>query len=231
MVSGAIERATGLETIPHLTTRDWTVLGLESMLLGAHAEGVRNILAITGDPPEVGDYPGSSGVYEIDAIGLTRLIAGLNRGEDFNGRPIDAPTSFFVGVAVNPTADDLETRGASAFAQKVAAGAQFAMTQIVFDLDAARPRSRAVLGGWADSGARRDLSADELPARAAAAQRGAGDHRPAGAAGRARGAGAGAAEIGMAHARELLAAARGRCDGAYIVAPYRRPTAVLELLA
>ena len=71
MVSGAIERATGLETIPHLTTRDSTVLGLESQLLGAHAEGVRNVLAITGDPPEVGDYPGSQGVYEIDSIGLT----------------------------------------------------------------------------------------------------------------------------------------------------------------
>src|SRR5215831_4079520 len=108
MVSGAIERATSLEAIPHLTTRDWTVLGLESMLLGAHADGVRNILAITGDPPEVGDYPGSRGVYEIDSVGLTRLIAGLNRGEDWNGRPIDAPTSFFIGVAVNPTADDLE---------------------------------------------------------------------------------------------------------------------------
>ena len=70
MVSARIERETGLETVPHLTTRDWTVLGLESMLLGAHAEGVRNVLAITGDPPEVGDYPGSRGVYELDAIGL-----------------------------------------------------------------------------------------------------------------------------------------------------------------
>ena len=72
MVSAAIERECGIETVPHLTTRDWTVMGLESMLLGAHAEGVRNILAITGDPPEVGDYPGSRGVYEVDAIGLTR---------------------------------------------------------------------------------------------------------------------------------------------------------------
>ena len=133
MVSGAIERATGLEAIPHLTTRDWTVLGLESMLLGAHAEGVRNILAITGDPPEVGDYPGSRGVYEVDSVGLTRLIAGMNRGEDFNGRPIDAPTSFFVGVAVNPTADDLEVE-LDRFARKVDAGAQFAMTQVLFDI-------------------------------------------------------------------------------------------------
>ena len=78
-------------------------MGLESMLLGAHAEGVRNVLAVTGDPPEVGDYPGARGVYEIDSIGLTQLMHGLNRGEDFNGRPIDAPTSFFPGVAVNPT--------------------------------------------------------------------------------------------------------------------------------
>ena len=87
------------------------MLGLESLLLGDHSEGVRNVLAITGDPPEVGDYPGSRGVYEIDSIGLTDLIARLNRGEDFNGRPIDAPTSFFAGVAVNPTADDLDARG------------------------------------------------------------------------------------------------------------------------
>ena len=229
MVSGAIERATGLETIPHLTTRDWTVLGLESMLLGTHAEGVRNILAITGDPPEVGDYPGSSGVYEIDSIGLTRLIAGMNRGEDFNGRPIDAPTSFFVGVAVNPTADDLETE-AERFREKVAAGAQFAMTQILFDLDEL-DRFAAVLGGWEIpvlagifplTSFRLALRLhNEVP----------GIIVPQDLQDRLEAAGPGAAEIGMAHARELLQAARGRCDGAYIVAPYRRPTSVLELLA
>src|SRR3954465_10295594 len=79
MVSATIERQAGIETIPHLTTRDWSVMGLESMLLGAHAEGVRNVLGVTGDPPEVGDYPGSRGVYEIDAIGLTQLMTNLNR--------------------------------------------------------------------------------------------------------------------------------------------------------
>ena len=226
MVSGAIERATGLETIPHLTTRDWTVLGLESMLLGTHAEGVRNILAITGDPPEVGDYPGSSGVYEIDAIGLTRLIAGMNRGEDFNGRPIDAPTSFFVGVAVNPTADDLETE-ADRFREKVAAGAQFAMTQIIFDLDEL-DRFAAVLGGWEIpvlagifplTSFRLALRLhNEVP----------GIIVPQELQDKLEAAGPGAAEIGMTHARELLDAARERCDGVYILAPYRRPTAVLE---
>ena len=128
--------------MPHLTTRDSTVLGLESILLGAHAEGVRNVLAVTGDPPEVGDYPGSQGVYEVDAIGLTQLICQLNRGEDFNGKAIDAPTSFFVGVAVNPTADDLELEPSASGASSRRARS-YAMTQIIFDLDDARPIPRA----------------------------------------------------------------------------------------
>src|SRR5262249_36183144 len=145
MVSCAIERSTGLETIPHLTTRDSSVLGIESQLLGAHSEGVRNVLAVTGDPPEGGDYPGSRGVYEIDSIGLTRLIAGLNRGEDFNGRPIDAPTSFFVGVAVNHNADDPEEEAARLQA-KIAAGAKFVMSQIAYDLDALGRFGEAVGG-------------------------------------------------------------------------------------
>ncbi|HWB22665.1 MAG TPA: bifunctional homocysteine S-methyltransferase/methylenetetrahydrofolate reductase [Gaiellaceae bacterium] len=230
MISGAIERASGLETIPHLTTRDWTVLGLESMVLGAHAEGVRNVLAITGDPPEVGDYPGSRGVYEIDAIGLTRLINALNHGEDYNGRPIDAPTSFFIGVAVNPTADDLELE-ADRFRQKVEAGAKFAMTQIIFDLDVL-DRFAEVLGGeWPIpvlagifplTSYRLALRLhNEVPGIIVpdSLQRALED------------AGADAADVGMANAKELLGAARSRCQGAYIVAPYRRPSAVLELLS
>jgi methionine synthase / methylenetetrahydrofolate reductase(NADPH) len=229
MVSGAIERATGLETVPHLTTRDSTVLGIESLLLGAHAEGVRNVLAITGDPPEVGDYPGSQGVYEIDSIGLTEMIAALNRGEDFNGRPIDAPTAFFPGVAVNPTTDDLQLE-ADRFRAKVEAGARFAMTQIVFDLDAL-DRFAEVIGGWPVpviagifplTSYRLALRLhNEVPGiivpdllQAALDD-----------------AGAGAAQVGMSHARKLLEAARDRCDGVYVVAPYRKPTSVLELLA
>jgi homocysteine S-methyltransferase len=228
MISGAIERATGLETVPHLTTRDWTVLGLESLLLGAHAEGVRNVLAITGDPPEVGDYPGSRGIYEIDSVGLTRLIAGLNRGEDFNGRPIDAPTSFFVGVAVNPTADDLEAE-AERYRAKLAAGAQFAMTQIVFDLDVLDAFAE-LAGGWEIPvlAGVFPLTSHRLALRLHNEVPGIVVPQPLQDA--LENAGAGAAEIGMAHARELVAAARGRCDGVYVVAPYRRPTSVLELL-
>ncbi len=229
MVSARIERECRLETIPHLTTRDWTVLGLESILLGVHAEGVRNVLAITGDPPEVGDYPGSQGVYEIDAIGLTQLIARLNRGEDFNGRPIDAPTSFFCGVAVNPTADDLEAE-AERFRQKVEAGARFAMTQIVFDLDVLDRFGELLDGGW-----QIPVLAGIFPLTS---------HRlalrlhnevpgivvPQELQDALEGVGSGAAEYGFAQARELVTAARERCAGAYIVVPYRRPARVLELL-
>jgi homocysteine S-methyltransferase len=228
MVSGAIERATTLVAIPHLTTRDWTVLGLESMLLGAHAEGVRNVLAITGDPPEVGDYPGSRGVYEIDSVGLTRLIAGLNRGEDFHGRPIDAPTSFFVGVAVNQNADDLEAE-ADRFREKVAAGAQFAMSQICYDLDDL-DRFASVLGGFEIPVLVGVLPLTSYGLAVRLHNEVPGIVVPQYLQDELEAAGPAAAEIGMAHARELIAAARGRSDGVYVVAPFRRPTAVLELL-
>jgi homocysteine S-methyltransferase len=229
MVSSAIERVTGLETIPHLTTRDSSVLGIESQLLGAHSEGVRNVLAVTGDPPEVGDYPGSQGVYEIDSIGLTRLIAGLNRGEDFNGRPIDAPTSFFVGVAVNHNADDPEEE-AERLREKVAAGAAFAMSQIAYDLDALVHFGEAaggfgvplLVGVFPLTSYRLALRLhNEVP----------GIVVPQALQDALESAGPEAAAIGMAHARELVAAARELFQGAYVVAPYRKPTSVLELLS
>jgi methionine synthase / methylenetetrahydrofolate reductase(NADPH) len=229
MVAARIERETGLESIPHLTTRDWTVLGLESMLLGAHAEGVRNVLAITGDPPEVGDYPGSRGVYEIDAIGLTQLIGRLNRGEDYNGRPIDAPTSFFTGVAVNPTADDLEEE-AERFRRKIDAGARYALTQILFDLDVLDRFAELLGGSWPVP-----VLAGVFPLTS---------HRlalrlhnevpgivvPQELQDTLAEAGSGAAAIGFERAKRLVGDARDRCAGVYIVAPYKRPTRVLELL-
>jgi methionine synthase / methylenetetrahydrofolate reductase (NADH) len=229
MVSAAIERQAGIETIPHLTTRDWTVMGLESMLLGAHAEGVRNVLAITGDPPEVGDYPGARGVYEVDAIGLARLMAQMNRGEDYNGRPIDAPTSFFIGVAVNPTPDDMELE-VDRFRQKVEAGAKYAMTQIVYDLEHL-DRFRERLGGeWPIPvlvGVF-PLTSYRLALRLHNEVPGIVVPEPLQEA--LRDAGADASKLGMEHARELIAASRDRAEGVYIVAPFRRPLAVLDLL-
>jgi methionine synthase / methylenetetrahydrofolate reductase(NADPH) len=230
MVSATIERLAGIETIPHLTTRDWSIMGLESMLLGAHAEGVRNVLAITGDPPEVGDYAGARGVYEIDSIGLTQLMTNLNRGEDFNGRPIDAPTSFFQGVAVNPTADDLELE-LDRFHQKVEAGAKYAITQIVFDIERFDAFTDRLGGRW-----RIPVLIEVFPLTS---------HRlalrlhnelpgivvPEPLQNALQDAGSEAATVGFAHAREMIAAARDRAAGICLVAPFRRPLRVLELLA
>ena len=229
MASVAIERSCGIETIPHLTPRDMAIAGLESLLLGAHAEGVRNILAVTGDPPEEGDYPGARGVYEVDAIGLTRLIASLNRGEDYHGRSIDAPTSFFTGVAVNPSADDLDVE-LHRFEQKLAAGAQFAMTQILYDfayLDAflahfgGRSPIPLLVGIW-------PLRSHSLAVRV---------HNevpgivvPDVVQEKLRDAGSAAAEVGSGIARDLLAEAREKAAGVYVVAPFKQPLGILELL-
>jgi methionine synthase I (cobalamin-dependent)/5,10-methylenetetrahydrofolate reductase len=229
MVSATIERLAAIETIPHLTTRDWSIMGLESILLGAHSEGVRNILAITGDPPEVGDYAGARGVYEIDSVGLSQLMTNLNRGEDFHGRPIDAPTSFFQGVAVNPTADDLDLE-LDRFVQKVEAGARYAITQIVFDIDRFDAFTERLGGTWPIpvlievfplTSHRLALRLhNELP----------GIVVPEQLQDALRDAGSAAAQIGFAHAREIIEAARDRAAGVCLVAPFRRPLRVLELL-
>jgi homocysteine S-methyltransferase len=228
MASVAIERFTGVETIPHLTPRDTTIAGLESLLLGAHAEGVRNILAVTGDPPEAGDYPGTHAVYDVDSIGLVELIAKLNTGADWHGRAIDAPTSFFPGVAVNPTADDLGLE-IERFHRKVAAGARYAMTQIVFDLEPL-VELRDRLGGWpvpvlvgvwpirtTETLVRVH---NEIP----------GIVVPEHVQERYRSAGSGAREVGLALGRELIEASREVAAGVYVVAPFRQPLNVVDLL-
>jgi methionine synthase / methylenetetrahydrofolate reductase (NADH) len=228
MAAVAIERFTGVETIPHLTPRDMTITGLESVLLGAHAEGVRNILAVTGDPPEAGDYPGTGAVYDVDAIGLTELIARLNAGEDWHGRAIDAPTSFFPGVAVNPTADDpgLEEER---FHRKIAAGARFAMTQILFDLEPLEA-FRERLGGWPIP-----VLVGVWPIRTTETlirvhNEVPGMVVPEHVQQRYRSAGAEARAVGLALGRELIAGARELASGVYVMAPFRQPRNVVELL-
>jgi len=132
MLAGALE-AHGFETIPHLTTRDANIIGLQAMLLGAWTVGgVRNVLAITGDPPSIGDYPETSGVFELDSIGLVKVLARLNQGTDWAGKNLGGATNFTIGVAVNPVAENLDEE-LRRFEAKVQAGAHFAMTQPIFD--------------------------------------------------------------------------------------------------
>ncbi|MGH3132135.1 MAG: methylenetetrahydrofolate reductase, partial [Gaiellaceae bacterium] len=228
IASATIERVAGIETIPHLTPRDSSIAGLESALLGAHAEGIRNILAVTGDPPEAGDYPGARGIYEVDSIGLSRIITQMNQGEDFNGREIDAPTSFYLGVAVNPAADDLDYE-LERFEQKLEAGAKFAMTQVLFDfsyLDDFLER----LGGscpiplligifYVRSYQLALRLHNEVPGIVVP------EHVQA----RLHDAGADAGETGLALAKELLAESRERAAGTYVIPPFRQPHAALDL--
>jgi methionine synthase I (cobalamin-dependent)/5,10-methylenetetrahydrofolate reductase len=132
VLGGALE-AHGFETIPHLTARDANIIGLQAMLLGAWSVGgIRNVLAITGDPPSLGDYPETSGVFEVDSIGLVRMLARLNQGTDWAGKNLGGATNFTIGVAVNPVAEDLDEE-LRRFEKKVEAGAHFAMTQPIFD--------------------------------------------------------------------------------------------------
>ena len=127
-----VQQQAGIETILHYACRDRNLLGMQSDLLGAHSMGVRNLLLITGDPPQVGDYPDATGVFDVDSIGLTNMVTSLNRGADIRGQSIGTPTAFHVGVAANPAAldPDQELRR---FEYKVKAGAEFAITQLVFD--------------------------------------------------------------------------------------------------
>ena len=230
IASATIERVVGLETIPHLTPRDASIAGLESMLLGAHAEGIRNVLAVTGDPPEAGDYPGAGGVYEVDSIGLSQVITRMNAGEDFNGREIDAPTSFFLGVAVNPAADDLDYE-LERFEQKLAAGAKFAMTQVLFDLSYLDDFLTR-LGGtcpiplligifYVRSYSLALRLHNEVPGIVVP------DHVQT----RLRDAGPNAAETGLLLAQELVEASRQRAAGVYLIPPFRQPHAALDLFA
>jgi methionine synthase I (cobalamin-dependent)/5,10-methylenetetrahydrofolate reductase len=229
IASAAIQREAGIEVIPHLTPRDSTIAGLESILLGSHAEGIRNILAVTGDPPEAGDYPGTGAVYDVDAIGLVELISRLNDGTDFHRRAIDAPTSFFTGVAVNPTADDLGLE-IERFHRKIDAGAQFAMTQILFDmsyLDQFVERLGGpspiplLVGVW-------PIKSLELAVRVHNETPGilVPDHVQE----RYRAAGSNAAAVGVELAHELITRSREVAAGVYIVAPFRRPLGVLDML-
>ena len=128
-----IQREVGIEPILHYTCRDRNVLGIQSDLLGAAATGIRNLICITGDPPKMGNYPDATAVFDVDAIGLVNIVHNLNCGRDIGGNPIGAGTEFVIGVGANPGIQNLDEE-IRRFEYKVEAGAEFAVTQPVFDL-------------------------------------------------------------------------------------------------
>jgi homocysteine S-methyltransferase len=128
-----IQQHAGIEAVLHFACRDRNLLGIQSELLGAQAVGIRNLICITGDPPRMGAYPAATAVFDVDSIGLVNIVSNLNRGLDIGGNPIGAQTSLLIGVGVNPGALNFEEE-MRRFAWKVEAGAEYAVTQPVFDL-------------------------------------------------------------------------------------------------
>ena len=128
-----VQREAGIEAILHYTCRDRNVLCIQSDLLGAAAVGIRNLICITGDPPKMGNYPDATAVFDVDAIGLVNIVHNLNRGLDLGGNPIGAGTGFVIGVGANPGLTDLDEE-VRRFEFKVQAGAEYAVTQPVFDI-------------------------------------------------------------------------------------------------
>lgn len=231
MTSLLIEQQVGIETVCHYSCRDRNLLGMLSDLLGAAAMGLRNLLLVTGDPPKMGPYPDATAVFDIDAIGLTNLVAGLNRGLDPGGNAIGKPTSYVIGVGVNPAAIDpaLELRR---FQYKMDAGAEFAITQPVFDVCqleqflARLPAQRIpiVAGIWPLVSVRNaEFLANEVPGvvvpepvieRMRRANEKSKEH---------------AVAEGIAIAREMLDAVRGTVQGAQVSAPFGKVELALEV--
>jgi homocysteine S-methyltransferase len=131
-ISHLVQQKTGMECISHLACRDRNMVGLQSELLGAHAVGVRNILAVTGDPAQIGDYPYATSVYDLDSIGLIRALKRMNEGRDLMGNPVGERTNFMISCACNPVADDMD-REVARLERKCAEGATVAFTQPVFE--------------------------------------------------------------------------------------------------
>jgi methionine synthase I (cobalamin-dependent)/5,10-methylenetetrahydrofolate reductase len=225
-----IEQQAGIEALLHYSCRDRNLLGMQSDLLGAHAMGVRNLLLVTGEPVPRGTYPDATTVFDVDSIGLTNVVARLNRGLDIGGKAIGAPTAFLIGVAVNPGARNLDEE-VRRFEYKVEAGAEFALTAPVYDarllerfLERVRHARIPVIAGLSpfDSLRRAEYMANEVP----------GVQVPDALLARMRAAGAPDAEAreGLAIARELARDIRGMVEGVQIEVVPRNLAAVWSVL-
>jgi methionine synthase I (cobalamin-dependent)/5,10-methylenetetrahydrofolate reductase len=166
-----IEQSADIETILHVCCRDRNIIGLQSDMLGAFAIGLRNVLLITGDPPKLGEYPDATAVFDLDSIALTRLVANLNMGIDIGSNTVSPPLALTIGVGANPVAADLP-REIERFKRKVEAGAEYAITQPVFDtaslfnfIEATKDRKIPLIAGiWPFSSYKNaEFMANEVP--------------------------------------------------------------------
>ena len=233
LTSVLIEQQVGIETVTHYACRDRNLLGMLSDLLGASAIGLRNLLIITGDPPKMGPYPDATAVFDIDSIGLTNLVRNLNDGLDPGGNAIGQPTRFAIGVGVNPAAIDL-AHEVHRFEWKVDAGAEFAVTQPVFDAaqlerflrQIEHVRIPVIAGIWPLVSVRNaEFLANEVPgvsvpedvlARMRRASERSKEHATA---------------EGIAIAREMLTRVRPFVQGVQVSAPFGKVELALEVFA
>jgi len=224
-----VQRDVEIEAILHYTCRDRNVLGIQSDLLGASATGIHNLICITGDPPKMGNYPDATAVFDVDSIGLVNIVKNLNRSLDIGGNPLGAGTSFVIGVGANPGLADIEEE-VRRYEYKVEAGAEYAVTQPVFDLALLEAflrrvehcRIPVVAGIWPLTSVRnaefmknelRVSVPDSILERMAAA--------PSPEAAR---------QEGIAIAREMLIEVRGMVQGAQISAPNGKYSAAVDVL-
>lgn len=225
-----IQQEAGMETILHFCCRDRNLIGMQSDILGASAIGLKNLLIITGDPPKLGDYPNATAVFDMDSIALTNVVHNLNRGLDIGGNRIEPPTTLTIGVGANPVAADWD-REVERFRHKVAAGAEYAITQPVFDadslfrfLDAIEGcRIPIVAGIWPFTSFKNaEFMANEVPGvvvpKALLDRMSAATSKEEGLA------------LGVQIARELVAKVRGRVAGFAVSAPFGNVQTALAVL-
>ena len=223
-----VREATGLDVNMHFTCRDRNLMGIQADLLGAHATDVRNILALKGDPPRAGDYVNATAVFDVNAIGLIEIIRRMNDGLDATGNSIGVPTSFHMGAALNPGADDLKGE-VHRFHRKVEAGAHWVQTQPVYDLETLE-RFLDLAGGAPvpvivgvmplHSFRHAEFLHNEVP----------GITVPEAVRNRLRAAGDQALRVGIEIAQELVEAVRRRYAGVYLMPSFGRFEVVAEVL-
>ena len=228
-LSVLLQQQAGIEAILHYTCRDRNVLCIQSDLLGAAAVGIRNLICITGDPPKMGGYPDATAVFDVDAIGLVNIVHNLNRGLDIGGNPIGNGTGFAIGVGANPGVSNIDEE-IHRFEYKVQAGAEFAVTQPVFDLSLLENflrriehcRIPVIAGIWPLVSVRNaEFMKDELRVSVPDSILERMTRAPSPEAAR---------EEGISIAREMLTAVRGMVQGAQISAPLGKYSSAVDVL-